>query len=168
MDILIINNKKEEKFLRQRTPTFDFSKFSKKEIFGLIKLLREKMKEADGIGLSANQLGLSHRVFVAMLPSKDGRMKFYSVFNPEIEKISKGKELLTEGCLSVPDILGDVERPEKATIVGFDKNGRKIKIKSWGLLARVFQHEIDHLNGVLFIDKAKKIYKDISGQSYKI
>lgn len=168
MNIFIINNKKEEKFLRQRTPTFDFSKFTKKEIFGFIKLLREKMKEADGIGLSANQLGLSHRVFVGRIPSEDGRMKFYAVFNPEIEKISKEKELLPEGCLSVPGILGDVERPEKVTIIGLDKNGKKIKIKAWGLLARVFQHETDHLNGILFIDKAKKIYKDIPEQSNKI
>lgn len=66
---------------------------------------------------------------------------------------------MEEGCLSVPGIYGDVERPEKITLVGQDRYDKKIKIKAWGLLARVFQHEVDHLNGILFIDKAKSIQK---------
>ena len=64
---------------------------------------------------------------------------------------------MEEGCLSVPEIFGAVERPEKITLEGFDTGGKKIKIKAWGLLARIFQHETDHLNGILFIDKAKNL-----------
>ena len=66
---------------------------------------------------------------------------------------------MEEGCLSVPEIFGEVERQEKIILEGYDKNGRKIKIKAWGLLARVFQHEVDHLNGKIFIDTAKNLHK---------
>ena len=173
MKILTINNKKEEKFLRKKTARFDFSKSKKKEINALIKQIREIMTEAIGIGLSANQLGLNLRLFVAqisdeplkrdknnkiILPPPE-KMKFYAIFNPEIKKFSKEKTVMEEGCLSVPGIYGDVERPEKIILVGYDKNAKKIKIKAWGLLARVFQHEVDHLNGILFIDKTKIIQK---------
>jgi len=168
MNIFTINNKKEEKFLRQRVPIFDFKKISKKEINDLLKTMKEKMQAADGIGLSANQLGLSQRFFIAQLPTPEGQIKSYAIFNPEIIKFSREKEIAIEGCLSVPGLLGYVERPEKIVLTGFDKNGKKIKIKAWGLLARVFQHEIDHLNGILFIDKAKEVFKEIAEQATKI
>ena len=168
MNIFTINNKKEEKFLRQRVPIFSFSKFSQKEINETAKALKDKMKEADGIGLSANQAGLSQRLFVARVPTKEGQIKSYAVFNPEIIKFSKEKKGFVEGCLSVPGLLGFVERPEKVTLVGFDKNGKKIKIKAWGLLAIVFQHEIDHLNGFLYTDRAKKIFKETAEEIPKI
>jgi len=168
MKILTINNKKEEKFLRKKTARFDFSKSNKKEINALIKQMREIMTEAVGIGLSANQLGLNLRLFVAQIQATKLRsansivsedQKFYAIFNPEIIKASKEKSLLEEGCLSVPGYYGEVERPEKITLVGQDRYGKKVKIKAWGLLAKVFQHEVDHLNGILFIDKAKNIQK---------
>ena len=181
MKILTINNKKEEKFLRQKTADFDVSLLrnpsKKKEIQEIIKRMRETMTAAIGIGLSANQIGLNLRLFVAQIPENrqfqevrppeinpqylGGRTskKFYAIFNPEIIKFSEKKTIMEEGCLSAPGIYGSVERPEKITLAGYDKNGKKIKIKAFGLLARVFQHETDHLNGVLFIDKCKKIYK---------
>ncbi|MEK7062176.1 MAG: peptide deformylase, partial [Patescibacteria group bacterium] len=81
---------------------------------------------------------------------------FYAIFNPEIIKFSKQTEIIEEGCLSVPGVLGEVERPKKIALTGFNKNDQKIKIKAEGLTARVFQHETDHLNGILFIDKIKK------------
>ncbi len=96
--------------------------------------------------------------------SKPTSYKFFAIFNPQIVKFSEEKILMEEGCLSVPGIWGGVERPEKITLVGFDKNGKKLKIKAWGLLARIFQHEIDHLNGILFIDKAKQVYKIPAGK----
>ncbi len=117
------------------------------------------MKEANGVGLAANQIGLTMRVFVAQVPDPSGSLKFYSLFNPRIEKTGGEKLLLEEGCLSVPGVYGKVERYERVTLSGFDKNGRSVKIKAWGLLAHVFQHEVDHLNGVLFIDKAKELYE---------
>lgn len=171
MKILTIADKKEEKFLRTKTAEFDFSKFTKKEIADLIKKMRETMTKAVGIGLSANQVGLNLRMFVVqisdkplkrgennkiIMPSPD-EMKFYAVFNPEIVKFSKKTSVMEEGCLSVPEIYGEVERPEKITLKGLNRYNKTITVKADGLLARVFQHETDHLNGILFIDKAKNL-----------
>jgi len=157
--IFTIADKDEEKFLRKKTQDFDFKKFSKKEIRDLCQEMRGEMLKAKGIGLSANQIGYSFKMFVAGLPDRNGLMKFFYIFNPKIEKTSKEKEALEEGCLSVPEIFGEVERFEKVVVSGQDKNGRDIKIKATGLLARVFQHEVDHLNGILFVDKAKNLRK---------
>ena len=160
--ILTIENKSEEKFLRKKTADFDFSKFTKKETQDLVVKMRKAMKAAVGIGLSANQIGLDFQMFVAEVPSIAGKKsrapKFYAIFNPKIIKSSKEKSPMEEGCLSVPKIYGDVERPEKITLVGFDKNQKEIKIKAFGILAKIFQHEVDHLNGILFIDKAKNLH----------
>ncbi|MBI2591585.1 MAG: peptide deformylase [Candidatus Brennerbacteria bacterium] len=156
MKILTIQNKIEEKFLRRPAKLFDFSKFSKKEIQELIKKMRKEMKAAQGVGLSANQIGLDMKVFVAEAPSERGAMKFYAVFNPDIKSSSKETFEIDEGCLSVPDFYGKVKRPAKIILNGFDKNGKNITIKAWGFLARVFQHETDHLNGILFTDKISR------------
>lgn len=147
MKILTVKNRGEEKVLRKPPDLFDFKKFKKSEINELIKTMKIAMEKADGIGLSANQIGLNFRVFVAKVENK-----FYVVFNPQILK--KGLSTLSaeEGCLSVPDQYGEVLRPERVTLTGYDKNGKKIKIKAWGMLARVFQHEVDHLDGKLFTD----------------
>ncbi len=147
MDLVTIESKKNEKFLRTPTVSFDFSKYSKKEIRELVKAMRQMMKANDGIGLSANQVGLNTKVFVAQVGNK-----FYSVFNPEIIQTSKEKVSMDEGCLSIPTKFGAVKRPEKISLAGYDASGKKIRIKAWGLLARVFQHEVDHLNGKLFTD----------------
>jgi hypothetical protein len=79
-----------------------------------------------------------------------------AVFNPEITKVSKETDVLEEGCLSIPGIYDEVKRPDRVVIQGYDKNGKKLKIKAWGLLARVFQHEVDHLDGKFFLDRVKK------------
>lgn len=151
MKVWTVNNKKEEKVLRHKTAAFDFKKFKKNEINELIKTMKIVMEKADGIGLSANQIGLDLRFFVAKVGNK-----FYAVFNPQILKKSSSTIVAEEGCLSVPDNYGEVLRPERITLTGYDKNGKKIKIKAWGTLARVFQHEVDHLDGKLFIDHIKK------------
>jgi len=178
MKILTVNNKTEEKFLRTKTADFDFGPIAdkrelnadkrknsnqtldKKELNDLIKQMKETMIQANGIGLSANQVGLNLKFFIAQVPQIENNKiiskKSYAIFNPEIIKVSKQTDLIEEGCLSVPGIQGNVERPQKITVAGFDKNGRRIKIKAKGLTARVFQHEIDHLNGILFIDKTNK------------
>lgn len=167
MEILTIDSTKNKKFLRKKIAEFDFSKFGRKEIKRLIEDMKKKMKTAQGIGLAANQVGIDAKVFVAQIPDEKGGMKFYAIFNPKIEKTSSIKETLEEGCLSVPKTYGEVERSEKITLTGYDQNGRKIKIKAWGLLARVFQHEVDHLNGILFIDKAKNIHKATSDMRHE-
>ena len=152
MKIVTVTDKKDEKFLRTPTKLFDFATYSKKEIRELIKTMRQSMQEAEGIGLSANQIGIDRKVFVAKVENK-----FYAVFNPELVQLSKEMLNLDEGCLSVPGVYGAVERPARVVLKGFDQSGKTLKIKAWGLLARVFQHEVDHLNGKLFIDKAKMV-----------
>ena len=152
--IWTINNKEQEKFLRRKASDFDFSKHSKKEIRETIKTMRLEMAKALGIGLSANQIGLDMRLFVAKNNGKQ-----YAIFNPVITKFSEEKIIMEEGCLSVPEMYGQVERPERITLEGQDYTGKKIKIKALGILARIFQHETDHLNGILFIDKAKNLQK---------
>ena len=147
-----VGKKAENAFLRKKTKPFPFEKFSKADIRALVKTMREVMIEANGIGLAANQIGLDISVFVAQ-----DNGKFYSVFNPEIIKTSAEKSPMEEGCLSVPTKYGEIERPEKVTLVGKDQNGKPLKIKAWGMLARIFQHETDHLNGKLFIDRAKNV-----------
>lgn len=158
-EIWIIDDKKQEKFLRKKTVDFDFKKFTKKEVSDLVSRMRKIMRAANGIGLSANQIGLDYKVFVAEVPDAQGGTKFYAVFNPKIEKVSEEKAPYEEGCLSIPGKWGEVMRPERIVVSGLDRNGKSAKIKAWGLLARVFQHEVDHLNGKLFIDRTKKIFE---------
>jgi peptide deformylase len=158
-EIVTIENKKDERSLRRKTSDFDFKKFTKKEIAELVARMRRIMRAANGVGLSANQIGLDLKMFVAEVPDPQGGTKFYAVFNPKIEKMSEEKVSYEEGCLSVPGAWGDVPRSERIVVAGFDKNGKVAKIKAWGFLAIVFQHEIDHLNGKLFIDRAKKLYQ---------
>ena len=158
--IWTIGHKNEEKFLRKKTPSLVIAREDKKELKKLVNKMRVIMKQSNGIGLSANQIGLQKRIFVAQVPDEEGRQKFYAVLNPQITKLSSKKTLNEEGCLSVPQtITGLVERPEKVVLEGYNIQSKKIKIKAWGLLARVFQHEVDHLNGTLFIDKTKSLKK---------
>jgi len=153
-------DKKQEKILRAKATPFDFSQMGKKEVGELIKNMRETMRRASGIGLAANQVGLPWNMFVAEVPSRGGSSKFYAVFNPVLEKTGGETSIMEEGCLSVPAVYGEVERAEKVVLSFEDKNGHKQKIKAWGLLARVFQHEVDHLQGKLILDRAKKIFKE--------
>lgn len=155
--ILTTGKKENEKFLRKKTVAFTFEKWKPAEMRKLVSDMRDTMRAARGIGLSANQIGRTFRMFVAEVPSEHG-MKFYAIFNPVIERKSKETVVQEEGCLSIPGVYGPVERPERVTLSGFDKQGKPLKIKAWGLLARVFQHEVDHLDGVLFIDRAKETY----------
>jgi peptide deformylase len=157
-EILTVDEKKEDKFLRRKTADFDFKKFTKKEITDLLARMRRVMRTANGIGLSANQIGLDLNLFVAEVPDAHGNLKFYAIFNPSLEKTESDMVMFEEGCLSIPGKWGDVPRAEKVVLRGFDKNQKPVKIKAWGLLARVFQHETDHLNGHLFIDRAKTVY----------
>ncbi len=157
-EIVTVTLKKDEKFLRKKTVPFDFKKFTRKEVNDLIARMRRIMHAANGIGLSANQIGLEFSVLVAEIPDAQGGTKFYAVFNPTIEKAGGGTITFEEGCLSVPGKWGEVTRAEQIVVSGYNKMGKKVKVKAWGLLSRVFQHEIDHLNGKLFIDRAKKLY----------
>jgi len=169
MKIITNKNKKEEEILRKKTQEFKFTDkgiiigkqiITRKELNTLINSMRDEMRKANGVGLSANQIGLSYRLFVAEVPDHQGNQKFYAILNPKIEKIEQDSvTTLNEGCLSVPESYGLIDRATQVKISGLTKTGKSIKIKAWGLLAQVFQHEIDHLDGKLFIDKAKEIHK---------
>jgi peptide deformylase len=89
----------------------------------------------------------------------DAEPKLYAVINPEIIRPSREQVIGTEGCLSIPGFVGDVERSVNVTVKGQNRQGRNVKIKASGWLARIFQHEVDHLNGVLFIDLAEKVWR---------
>ena len=160
MDILTIASKKNEKFLRTKTKEVDIRALKELDLPALIRTMKATMRRADGVGLSANQIGLDMKLFVAEVSADtaQGTSKFYAVLNPKIIKMEKETNELEEGCLSVPGIFGPVVRPSKIVIAGFDIKGKPLKLKAWGFLARVFQHEIDHLNGRLFIDKAKSLH----------
>ena len=160
MRILTIKDKKDLKILRKKTSAIKSETINKAKFKKLIDDMTETMLKADGIGLAANQIGLGIKLFVAEVPNdKGGKNKFYAIFNPEITRQSKETSEMEEGCLSVPETYGAVKRPEKITMTGYNINGKKLKIKAWGLTAKIFQHEIDNLNGKLFIDAAKNIHK---------
>jgi peptide deformylase len=125
----------------------------------------ETMHAANGIGLAAIQIGVPERVIVVHLPeeeeSEEGEereqrnpedSKLYVVINPELARKSRDMEEGIEGCLSIPGWVGEVSRHHAVTVKGLDPHGRPVRIKAEGLLARVFQHEIDHCDGILFID----------------
>jgi peptide deformylase len=122
----------------------------------LIEDMSETMRESNGVGLAAPQVGVLERVIVVETPEDEdepGSGQLYAVVNPEVVRASKELVDGIEGCLSIPGYVGEVTRHEAVTIKGQDPRGRKIRIKAQGFLARVFQHEIDHLEGVLFIDQ---------------
>ena len=153
--ILSIENKADEIVLRQKTAPFDFSRFTKKEIIELVRGMKEVMQGASGIGLAANQIGLNLSLFVAKT-----ERKLHAVFNPRVVWASKEEDEMEEGCLSIPKKYGIVRRPVAVRVEAQDSKGKYVVLAVEGLLARVFQHEIDHLNGVLFIDKAVEIYEE--------
>ena len=120
----------------------------------LLRLTEEMlltMREREGVGLAANQVGRLRRVLVAGIEEDE-----YVLINPVIEARSEETEILPEGCLSIPGIQVDVERPLAVTVSGQDAAGREIRFEAEGLLARVFQHEIDHLDGVLILDRTDR------------
>ena len=118
------------------------------------------MRAAPGIGLAAPQVGVPERVIVVEIPEDEkipGSGKLYTLVNPEIVKASRDEVLGEEGCLSIPNLVGDVWRAQWLTIKGLDGDGKEVRIKAADWLARAFQHEIDHLNGRLFVDMATQI-----------
>jgi len=119
----------------------------------LIKDMFETMKAAPGVGLAAPQVGVSLRVIVISVPEgEEGEeTREIALVNPEMVK-KKGERLLKEGCLSVPGFFAEVKRAEQVTVKGRDQAGKEVRIKADGLLAQALEHELDHLNGVLYID----------------
>jgi len=133
------------------------------ELQTLIDDMIETMRDAPGVGLAAPQVGVSDRLIVVEYPENDEQedspKKLYVVVNPEIKESSEDTEMGIEGCLSIPGLHGEVERALAVTVKGQTRRGQPVKIKARGWLARIFQHEIDHINGIVFTDRAAKVWK---------
>lgn len=138
------------------------------ELQNLIDDMVETMRDAPGVGLAATQVNVPLRVITVEYGGeadeeksngKSAKKKLYTLVNPELSRVSTEVDTASEGCLSIPGLVGDVERSIEVTVKGLNRRGQPVKIKASGWLARIFQHEIDHLNGVLFIDRAEKVHQ---------
>ncbi|NWG04779.1 MAG: peptide deformylase [Syntrophaceae bacterium] len=126
----------------------------------LIQDMRETMYQAGGIGLAACQVGVSQRVIVLDVSPMDSRYGFFALINPEI--ISEEGEIdHEEGCLSVPDCLEKVKRKEKVYVKGLSPDGIEVELRGEGILAMALQHEIDHINGILILDRVSRLKREI-------
>jgi len=132
------------------------------DLRALIADMFETMYEAPGIGLAAIQIGVPKRVLVMDLAQKEGRREPQAFINPRILWASDETTVVQEGCLSVPDIWEDVERPARITAEFVDRDGVLKTVEADGLLSTCLQHEMDHLNGVLFIDYLSKLKRSIA------
>jgi peptide deformylase len=145
--------------LRQKAETV---KVFDKDLQRLTEDMIETMRDAPGVGLAAPQIGVSKRVIVIEFGNEDDDTlpkQLYVMVNPEIVSESKEKVVGIEGCLSVPGVVGEVDRAQVVSVVGQGTDGKKIKIRAQGWLARIFQHEIDHVNGILYTDRAENLWQ---------
>ncbi len=128
------------------------------DIHRLVLNMAQTMKEKEGVGLAAPQVGELKRIIVVETDYRT--RKALALINPKIIKRSREKIISTEGCLSFPDMFIDIKRSKQVTVRAKDVSGKEIEVKAEGLLARVLQHEIDHLNGTLFFERLS-IFKRI-------
>jgi peptide deformylase len=117
-------------------------------IHKLIQDMLETMHDAPGVGLAAPQVGVPLRVIVIGIPEQED----FALINPEVVK-AKGERVVTEGCLSIPGYIGQLKRAESVTVKGRDPSGKQVRIKAEELLAQALEHEIDHVNGILYTDR---------------
>jgi len=141
------------------------------DIRELVEDMFETMRVANGVGLAAVQVGIPLRVIVVEIPEDlddpDAGISL-ALINPELARVSKEIEEGIEGCLSVPGWVGTVPRHLGVTVKGLDLRGQKVRMRAKGYLARILQHEIDHLNGVLFLDRAGEIWPVEEGEEEAI
>ena len=148
-----------EEVLRQKAEPIEV--FDEK-LADLVDDMIETMREAPGVGLAAPQIGISKQIIVVEFGDEEDDSlpkQLYIVVNPEIVKQSRDAVPGIEGCLSVPGLVGEVSRSSVVTVKGQDIHGKPIKVRAQGWLARIFQHEIDHINGVLYTDRADDIWR---------
>jgi peptide deformylase len=130
------------------------------EIRRLARDMFDTMYEADGVGLAAPQVGIVRRLIV--VDSREPGSEPMAVVNPRVIAASAGTERAEEGCLSIPGVRDVVERPAAVTVEGLDMDGRTVRLEADGLLGRIFQHEIDHLDGVLFPDRLSPLKRRLA------
>lgn len=166
----------EEKVLRQVAKEVKTSEIKSPKIKKILKEMSASLKsQHDGVAIAAPQIGYSLRIFVvagkifekdfirrekSTEEPKKAKMKDMVFINPKISRLSREKEWVPEGCLSVRPIYGKAYRSKKATVSAYDEEGKKFQRGGSGLLAQIFQHETDHLNGILFIDHAKDLHEE--------
>ncbi|HEX7242503.1 MAG TPA: peptide deformylase [Longimicrobiaceae bacterium] len=125
------------------------------ELRRLIDDMFETMYEAEGVGLAGPQVGVSRRVIVVDV--HDEEVEPFALLNPRVVEASPETEKNEEGCLSIPGLAAAVERPSRVVVEGLDREGNPMRVEGTGLLGRCLQHEIDHLDGVLFIDRVSPL-----------
>lgn len=145
--------------LREVAKKIPIEEIKSEKIQSLIKKMKDALaSQDDGVGIAGSQLGEPLAIFIvskkAFKDLKDAPNEDLVIINPELLKVSKKKEWMDEGCLSVRPLFGRVKRSVKATLRGYDENAKHFELSASGFIAQIFQHEMDHLNGVLFIDKA--------------
>lgn len=172
----------EDKVLRKIAKEIPLANIKKPKIQQVIYDMSEALdSQYDGVAIAAPQIGESLRIFVisgkvfendfirgehSLKKSKDNKPNLVFI-NPIFKKISKDRKLMMEGCLSVRPLYGKVRRATRASVEAYDKNGKKFTMDGSGLIAHIFQHEIDHLDGTLFIDKAKDLHESSPELEYK-
>jgi peptide deformylase len=133
------------------------------DLQALVDDMIETMRQAPGVGLAAPQVGMPERLIVVEYPEddeqEDSPKKLYVVVNPEIKKASSETEVALEACLSIPGLQGEVERALEVTVKGRTRRGQLQTIKAKGWLARIFQHEIDHVEGIVYTDRASRVWQ---------
>ena len=131
------------------------------DVVSLLDDMAQTMRDADGVGLAAPQVGKNIRVIVIDVPLPDeDKREFYELINPEIVS-SQGFQIGEEGCLSVPGFFANIRRKEHVRVSALDRRGKRFTIDADGMLSRVLQHEIDHLDGILFFDRLGKLKRDL-------
>ncbi|MEE9120891.1 MAG: peptide deformylase [Syntrophobacteria bacterium] len=156
MTVLEICTYPEKVLLQQSEPIADIDE----EIVKLADHMAETMYSAPGIGLAANQVGVAKQLLVVDIAPRRPESELIVLANPEIIAV-EGEVTIEEGCLSVPDCQAEVKRHEKVKVRGLDLKGKEVEIEAEGLLAVVLQHEIDHLNGILFIEHISRLKRDL-------
>ncbi|MBW8447086.1 MAG: peptide deformylase [Arenimonas sp.] len=131
------------------------------ELLKLADDMLETMYEAPGIGLAAIQIGVPRRLLVIDVSKEDEEKRPLVFINPEIITSSDERSVYEEGCLSIPDYYAEVERPASVTVKSLDRDGKEQLTEADGLLATCLQHEIDHLNGILFIDHISRLKREM-------
>lgn len=161
--------------LRQEALPVNVSEITGKKVSKVISDMKKMLdSQSDGVAIAAPQIAVALRIFIVSgkifdpdfvrgnksNDTTESYAKDIVFINPIFKKISRDKKLMTEGCLSVRPLYGKVRRSSRATVEAYDETGNKFEMEGSGLLSQIFQHEIDHLDGILFIDKAKDIYEE--------
>ena len=154
---------KGEPVLRTRAKEVNLLEISSNKIRDLLRSMQETLQRCEeGVALAAPQIGEPLRIFVVDARTWKGAAPEHEpliYINPQLVKQSKTKKEMDEGCLSVTGMYGKTQRATRATVEAYNENGKKFTRGASGLLAQIFQHEIDHLNGILFVDHAKDLVK---------